>query len=343
MTFGVRPIGPALVLIALAAGAGSAARGQEFEDEPTGSRLARLNPLRAKMSPPQGPLTLGEVGKRIDHVAEHIRDDGIVVLKKPDVYSQARMTRYRRDFEAEFQKDLANFKLILSGRIARVDNASVESQTALSAALAKGSTVTVPTQASPPVVPALTGSFTQPRFLENNAVDLGTGDFNLGVEPTVYLDEKQRYLNHLSEIRRVNIGDDNTDSAGYGLYLVRMPVSITPGEKTVMGYGAEISVTAKHEFAPDFLASTFRNLVINDLVDLLGPPLYELVRTRESLARRLGAADASPEAIRAQLKAYQEQFIGRMKLFAGAANDPAGLGRRPRGASSRRRTSRPTP
>ena len=100
----------------------------------------------------------------------------------------------------------------------------------------------------------------------------------LGVEPTVYLDEKKRFLEHLNEIRRISLGPDQNDSSGYGLYLVRMPVSITPGDCTYRGHGADLSVRVEHEFTPDFLPSTFQNLVINDLVDILGPFVYEILR-----------------------------------------------------------------
>ena len=55
------------------------------------------------------------------------------------------------------------------------------------------------------------------------------------LEPTVYLDELKDYQDHLNEIRRINMGDDIADSAGYGLYLIRMPVSIQPGECTRQG------------------------------------------------------------------------------------------------------------
>ena len=80
---------------------------------------------------------------------------------------------------------------------------------------------------------------------------------SLGVDPTVYLDEKKRFLDHLNEIRRINLGPDQNDSSGYGLYLVRMPVSISPGEKTYQGFGADVAVTVEHEFGPDFFPQHF--------------------------------------------------------------------------------------
>ena len=72
------------------------------------------------------------------------------------------------------------------------------------------------------------------------------------------------------------MGDDTADSAGYGLYLIRMPVSIQPGECTRKGHGAILTTTVRHDFGPDFLPTTFRNLVINDLVDQLTPVVYEM-------------------------------------------------------------------
>ena len=117
--------------------------------------------------------------------------------------------------------------------------------------------------------------------------------------------EKKRYLDHLNELRRVNLGDDTSDSAGYGLYLIRMPVSVQPGTSTQAGWGASITATARHEFGPEFLPETFRNLVVNDLVDQLGPIAYERIRDggyREPLDRfegdyqRLRAARVDPTA-----------------------------------------------
>ena len=109
--------------------------------------------------------------------------------------------------------------------------------------------------------------------------NMGGGAYQLGLEPTVYLDELADYQSHLNEIRRINMGDDVADSAGYGLYLIRMPVSIQPGECTLKGHGAVLTATIRHDFSPDFLYTTFRNLVINDLVDQLTPILYEMIRS----------------------------------------------------------------
>ena len=109
--------------------------------------------------------------------------------------------------------------------------------------------------------------------------NIGQTANNLGVEPNVFLDQKQSYLDHLNQLRRINLGADNADAAGYGLYLVRVPVSIQPGECTYKGHGAVMTVTAKHDFGLNFLPETYRIFVINDLLDILTPVVYEMIRS----------------------------------------------------------------
>ena len=91
------------------------------------------------------PLTIPELCHRLDCLAEEMRDDGLVVLKQPDVFSQARMTRFRNDFENQMSTDLTNFHLVLAARINRLDSATTTSTTALGAALSAPGTTNVST------------------------------------------------------------------------------------------------------------------------------------------------------------------------------------------------------
>jgi hypothetical protein len=252
---------------------------------------------------PEQLNTLEQVARSVDAIEEKILDDGTVVLKQPDVYSQSRMTLYRRNFEQQLFGAINQFNTVVSARLYRSDQAAFTSQTSLAAAAGQAmakrgsaggssssSSSSTPTLISPGSGPGIVpnglapGSISRPDALTPfgpNPFSQGFAQpntaYGLGVEPTVYLDQLKRYQDALNEIRRVNMGDDIADSAGYGLYLIRMPVSIQPGECTRQGHGAVLTSTVRHDFGPNFLYQTYRNLVINDLVDQLTPIVYELV------------------------------------------------------------------
>ena len=128
----------------------------------------------------------------------------------------------------------------------------------------------------------------------------------------MYLEEKKRFLEQLNQIRRLNLGPDQNDASGYGLYYVRMPVSITPGECTYQGYGGTTSpCTWSTSSRPTSSPSTFQRLVINDVIDQLGPFLYEAIRSKfydqdlkprhEARAKRGGILRALPDLINKHL------------------------------------------
>ena len=320
------------------------------------------------------PVDLMRVAHAIDVIEEGILDDGTVVIKQPDIWGQARMTEYRRDFEEVMKGDLGSFAAVLSARVARSDQASFESATTLAAALAasggvdrngilpgggggapSGPSIVYPTPpliaagtdpvtafevqtaylksltasleaqtalnaslpappapAAPspaPSPPSLEGVTTAADLLDGAKLIERTAPFaafggqpfgniadrigggNLGLEPTVYLDEKKRYLDHLNQIRRVNLGDDNADTAGYALYLIRMPISIQPGEKTQRGYGAVLNASVRPDFAPDFLYTTFRSLVVADLVDQLSPVVFGILERGQDVEQERKLAE----------------------------------------------------
>jgi hypothetical protein len=257
-------------------------------------------------------LTMVQLANLIDIVERDLREDGTVVIQQPSVWGQARMTIYRKDFEAEMKKGITDFSFILSARIARSDQAAFQSQTALGASLTPAAPNTSINLAPDKIISERDSAFkaaadflTQGQKCDpiktKDAFDLLTNVFktigkepgNLGLEPTIFLDEKKRYLDHLNELRRINMGDDTADSAGYGLYLVRMPVSIEPGQMTNNGHGAMLNVTTEHDFGPLFLQQTFRNLVINDLVDQLTPILFEILE--HEIDKDLADANKSEE------------------------------------------------
>ncbi|MEZ6065006.1 MAG: hypothetical protein R3B90_04715 [Planctomycetaceae bacterium] len=129
----------------------------------------------------------------------------------------------------------------------------------------------------------------------------------VALEPTVALDQMSRYMNHLHELRRINDGDDLSDAPGYSLQLVRIPVSVLPGNTTKEGYGAELSVIAKPHLHDDLLPVTFRGLVINDLVDQFSFPIAKFVDTPK--ANELLDAFQKQQAIKNQFPIEYAELV----------------------------------
>jgi hypothetical protein len=274
--------------------------------------------------PPSADPCLEDLARQIDWLEHHLDCYGSIVAKQPDVWGQSRLTRARLEYEEEMRKQLGQFTERTSAAIRRSDQAYLGMALALQSASGRRRTpqdVAVPDAAgsasvintiqgliptgnetagrADPVVIARTAPFALPA----NSVGMQFDDGPLSLEPSVHLDQLSRYLNHLNELRRVNDGDDSADSPGYSLNLVRIPVSVLPGAHTRKGHGAEITVIAEPCLGDDLLPSTFRNLVINDLVDVIAPALTWAVNDRECLdwARTITEGDspaAAPAAAR---------------------------------------------
>ena len=236
-------------------------------------------------------ISIKQLAGLIDGLDEDLYDYGKIVVKGPDVWGQNRMTPYRQEFEKQMKGQLDTFELILNSYQRRSDAAALTSATTIAAAIqprvsnsrnvtTNTTTVTQPTISDPSSLVAnantLIGS-ASPLLSPSNLTALSLSNAGarqgIGLEPTIALDERARFINHLQQLRRINAGDDRTDLPGYGLYLVRIPVSILPDEESIRGKGATITVQAKLDLTPDLLANTFRNVVILDtayqLMDLV--------------------------------------------------------------------------
>jgi len=266
-------------------------------------------PLEAvhREPPPRAPCDdpLDRLAEQLAWLDHHQRTYGWIVPKEPDVWGQTRLMRHRAEYEAEMARQLGQFSERTSAALRRSDQAFLGMALALQSASgdrrtsrqvpvpdATGSASVVnsiqglipstnePVDRAPPVVIARTEPFgfqpAPPGFqFDNDPVSL---------EPSVHLDQLSRYIQHLQALRRVNEGDDSADAPGYALALVRIPVSVTPGELTDTGHGAEITFTAELILGDELLPATFRSLVINDLVDVIAPPLTWCVNDPDCVA-----------------------------------------------------------
>jgi hypothetical protein len=272
--------------------------------------------------------TVMALASDLDTLEHHIEWYGSVVPKVPDVWSQARLQKHREEFEARMAGELDKFEKNINGSLTRSDSAFFSQAIALGIAAQprRTSNTTNTTNLTPPVTAIVTAGST-PAALTNtvtkkpdgttvtetpaavNALVVPDADLRtanglkpkvnlppdtISLEPTIFLEQKARYLNLLNQLRRTNEGDDTADAPGYSLNLVRIPVSILPGKKTAAGHGAEITFTLSPILSDELLPMTFRNLAVNDLVDQLGFPL---ARFLESPAAKDLLTDENREAI----------------------------------------------
>ena len=127
-----------------------------------------------------------------------------------------------------------------------------------------------------------------PQNINNFATK--TGDHGVGLEPTIQLDEEQNYINHLHQLRRVNGGSDSTDMAGYGLYLLRMPITLMPGPASRKGKGAIVTLEARHELTDELLENTLRDVVVLDatyaLTEVINEELHKHICLKCASAKK---------------------------------------------------------
>ena len=260
--------------------------------------------------------TVKELAGQLDWLEHHLDLYGSVVPKAPDVYGEARLTTHRQEVEKQLSDRLDKFGPTLQGAIRRADLSQLSATLSLSAAssssgnspiaemmLSSGSNQT-PGNATAIVTntisPTLSQSQTQTQSQNQGSTGSGSSSFSNGVslEPVRYNDQLFRYLNALNQIRRINEGDDTADGAGYSLNLIRVPVSVLPGYRTRTGYGSEVTFTAEPVLGDELLPDMFRDLVINDLVDLFALPIARTLgdKSEESLKRLLKVAAATREA-----------------------------------------------
>ena len=270
------------------------------------------------------------LGRELSWLERQVNLHGSIVAKAPDVWGQNRLMRHRLEYEDEMRRQLPLFEQYSQAAIRRSDQSFLGMALALQSASGRRSgpefvaapdasvvnsiqtllpTTNEAVGRADPVVIARTGPFAGPAL----PADMQFADAPLALEPTLQLDHLSRYLHHLHELRRVNEGDDSADAPGYALNLVRMPVSITPGGKTRKGHGAEITITVDPQLDDDLLPRTVRDLVINDLVDLVAPALTHCVNDPECVAwSETILAPAEPAAPRAGVMAAMRSLSERL-------------------------------
>jgi len=227
---------------------------------------------------PDAAVSLARAEKMIDALDRTITTRGTIGVKSPDVWGQDRLAKFRSEYETQMAQWLnGGFKGVINASISRQEAQAIgfqlatglvdpEAETADLNQESKSLLASLSSPAGGLGVPAMAAASTAPPAAEQ------PGAAGL-LEPTVVLDEHSQYLNHLSQLRRVNAGDDLTDRPGYGLYLVRIPVTLSPGPKSRRGRGAIITVSAKPLITRETMRYALRTAVVNEAVRNLSQSL----------------------------------------------------------------------
>ena len=249
------------------------------------------------------PTVVEQLAKRIDHMERSLDEYGSIVIKSPDVWGESRLMRHRSDVENQLKARLNGFDFRINAVQATRDAAFLATAIALQEQLAGGDvnpltgtpvSAAAPSQnpsnvnaATAPLIDPTSANIPRLGFLGNtNTATTFNGTpaattIKVGIEPVIELDQLNRYLQHLNELRRLNEGDDNADAPGYALNLIRIPVSVLPGRRTEEGFGAEVEITIDPYISDEVLPLAFKDFVINGLVDRISFEVFEIARTSD--------------------------------------------------------------
>jgi hypothetical protein len=260
------------------------------------------------------PMTLStpkvdDVAAAIDRLERHIERYGSIVPQHASVWGQSRLMMFRNEFERVMRADIYTFTQTIQGTISTSDQAFLANALSLQAGAGQAAGTDPMKLLTDPNDAITRNNLTKMAAISNYVTPNGT----LALEPTLLEDQKKRYLDHLHQLRRINEGDDNTDAPGYGLNLVRLPISVLSGEHTQTGFGAECTFTASLHLADDLLPQTFRELVANDITDLLTLPLTRFIETTDEASLqadldRYEAAGSNYAKAKTKQEDYRKQF-----------------------------------
>ena len=95
------------------------------------ARDVRANLVTGRARSRSSRLVVSSTGLR------EVDDQGTIVIKRPDVWGEGKLTRFRQEFEKQIAAEAGNFHQVISGQVASSDLAAAESATAVGMVSAK--------------------------------------------------------------------------------------------------------------------------------------------------------------------------------------------------------------
>jgi len=234
----------------------------------------------------QPSIGMAELAGDVTFLEDEIHRSGSITIKQPDVWGDADLMGYIQEYEQVMINRLGDFKDTIQGYLARSDQADLQSMTAMGLNLGPStgapptpfSSFTSNNSANTAVSPAPLSTTSTSQAPQGQVFDVlnqalsnsnASPSAKFSLEPTESLRQNSTYLKVNQGLRRINSGADSAQAAGYGLYLLRVPVSILPGRRTRQGFSGVVTMRAQMVIDPDHLRVTFPKLVFGDLADQL--------------------------------------------------------------------------
>lgn len=210
-----------------------------------------------------------QLAKDLTVIEDDIRRDGSITVKRPDVWGDAGMMSHLQEFESKMKARTLAFEETIQSFRSESDFAKL----AASVGISEDTTGAKAAPTDSTITGFQTPAAADKSKLFDSLKQVGTltSEKALSLEPTELARQEAVYIDVCQALRRRHLGDDQSRLPGYGLYKVRIPISVLPGRETSKGHSAVATIRARLNADAAHLKHTFPRMVASDLVNHFVP------------------------------------------------------------------------